>query len=162
MDQSSAWPSGFKLALVSENGLSWRLRKNCSATPTQVFQLYVLLSSISLLISGCFWLIGASLVLPFAFLEVFALGVALWWYAKHAVDGEIVSCNESTLIIDTGYSGQYERYVFLKHTVRIYQEHKAGLIEVSSQGQRVQIGCFLRADLRPVLVSELRRALASL
>lgn len=162
MNQSSTWRSGSKLALASADGLRWRLRKNCSVSPRQVVRMYAFLSAISLSIAAFFWSIGAVLILPFACLEIVALGVAFWWYAKHAVDGETVSCNATSVVIDTSYAGQHQRYVFAKHTVRVHQGNKAGLVEVYSQGQKLEIGRFLRVDLRPVLVSELRRALVHL
>jgi uncharacterized membrane protein len=162
MNPSSTWHSGAKLAVVSADGLRWRLRKNCSVTPRQVMRIYAFLSLISLSIAAFFWSIGAVLVLPFACLEIVVLGVAFWWYAKHAVDGETVSCNAASVVIDTSYAGEHRRYVFEKHTVRVHQGNKAGLVEVYSQGQKLEIGRFLRVDLRPILVSELRRALAHL
>lgn len=146
-------------SMVSNGVLSWRLRKNCSITPSQLLWLYVGISSVSLFIAVFFWSIGAFLVLPFACLEVVVLGCAFWWYARHAVDGETVFCDDNSFIIDTNYSGQSKRYVFLKHTVRVYQTHKNGLIEIRSQGQKVEIGRFLHVGLRPLLVSELKKTL---
>lgn len=146
-------------SMVSNGVLSWRLRKNCSITPLQLLGLYVSISSVSIFIAVFFWSIGAFLVLPFACLEVVFLGCAFWWYARHAIDGETVFCDDNSLIIDTNYSGQSKRYVFLKHTVHVYQTHKNGLIEIRSQGQKVEIGQFLHVGLRPLLVSELKKTL---
>jgi uncharacterized membrane protein len=122
--------------------------------------MYAFLSLVSLCIAGGFWFVGAVLVLPFACLEVVLLGLACWWYAKHAVDGETISCDEVNVVIDTSYAGVSKRYVFAKHTVRVCQRNDVNLIEVFSQGQKLEVGRFLRTDLQPLLVSELRRALA--
>ncbi|MEN9842514.1 MAG: hypothetical protein RLZZ612_343 [Pseudomonadota bacterium] len=156
----STQPLEFKLALVFPDRLFWRLRKNCSATPKQVLGMYAALSFISLCIAGGFWLAGAVFVLPFACLEVIALGVACGWYARHALDGETISCDGLNVVIDTSYAGVSKRYVFAKHTVRVCQKRDASLIEVFSQGQKLEVGRFLRTDLQPLLISELKYALA--
>jgi uncharacterized membrane protein len=147
------------LVTTTSDGLRWRLRKNCSLTPQQFFRLYVLLAGASLLVGCFFWLFGALLVFPFACIEVVALGIAFWLYAKHAIDGEVISCNDSSLVIEAIHRGRQQRYVFLKHNVRIHQAHAWALVEVTAQGKQVKVGRYVRADLRPVLASELRWAL---
>jgi uncharacterized membrane protein len=147
------------LVTTTSEGLHWRLRKNCSFTPRQLFLVYVFLAGASLLVACFFWVLGALLVLPFACVEVVALAVAFWVYARHAVDGEVISCNGKSLVIEAIHRGHQERHVFLTHNVRIHHEHAGALIEVTAQGKRVKVGRYVRADLRPVLASELRRAL---
>jgi uncharacterized membrane protein len=57
-------------------------------------------------------------------------------------------------------AGRLERAEFNRDWVRV--EPLAGdrsLIELSGQGRRVNVGRYLRPELRPVLAQEIRRAL---
>jgi hypothetical protein len=66
--------------------VQWELRRNCSLTPKQMLGFYLGLSGVSLGIAGIFWWLGATLVMPFAWLEVLAVGVALLVHAAMAVN----------------------------------------------------------------------------
>src|SRR4029078_7636177 len=66
--------------------VQWLLRRNCSVTPTQLVAFYLSLSAWSLAIAGAFWWYGATLVMPFAGIEVLAVGAALLAYARAAGD----------------------------------------------------------------------------
>src|SRR6188472_1293703 len=86
-------PSSLRFGSASGAGdgsVQWLLRRNCSMTPTQLVAFYLSLSAWSLAIAGAFWWRGATLVMPFAGIEILAVGVALLIYARHAGDGERV------------------------------------------------------------------------
>jgi uncharacterized membrane protein len=122
--------------------------------------MFASLCAVSLGIAGFFWSVGAPLVLPFAVVEVVALGVALVIYARHATDAERISvCGERVLVeVETG--GRCERVEFFRDWVRIDARlTKDSLIEVTGQGRRVAVGRYVRPDLRPVLANELRQVL---
>lgn len=124
--------------------------------------MYVSLCTVSLAIGGFFWLQGAKLILAFAGLEVLLVGVAFMAYARHATDGEWISLHGSSLVVESESAGRRERVEFARHWVRI--EPKSGdqsLIELSGQGRSVEVGRFVRPELRQVLAREIRRALRS-
>lgn len=150
----------FRFATLSESGMEWRLRRNCSVTPAQLGFLYASLCVVSLGVAGFFWAQGATLVLPFAAIELVAVGTAFLVYARHATDGERVSLLEGLLVVEQESGGRLVRSEFARDRVRVEPlEKAAGLIEVRGGGRSVSIGRFMRADLRPLLAREIRQAL---
>jgi uncharacterized membrane protein len=103
---------------------------------------------------------GATLVMPFAWIEITVLGLALLIYARHARDGETIILEGPVLVIERDHGGSTERTEFSRDWVRIEPSSGDGsLIEVSGQGRRVVVGRHLRPELRPALARELRMAL---
>jgi uncharacterized membrane protein len=150
----------FRFATVQGQNIHWFLKRNCSVTPAQLGWLYASLCAVTLGIGTVFWLQGAVLVLPFAWLELAAVGVAFLLYARHAADGEHILLAGGRLVVELENGGRLERAEFNREWVRV---EPAGadrsLIEVSGQGRRVNVGRYVRPELRPALASELRRAL---
>lgn len=102
------------------------------------------------------------LVLPFAWLEVVALGLAFAFYARHAADGEKISLQGMRLVVELENAGRLQRAEFNRQWVRIEPSaDDSSLIEVSGQGRSVQVGRFVRPELRGALARELRQALRS-
>jgi len=150
----------YQFAQVSEASISWRLRRNCSVTPAQLIAVYLMLCVLSLVIGGFFWFQGAPFVLGFAGLELLAVGVAFVVYARHATDGEWISLQGGQLVVERETAGRRERAEFERHWVRV--EPKAGdnsLIALTGRGRTVEVGRFVRPELRQVLAGEIRRAL---
>jgi uncharacterized membrane protein len=150
----------FRFATVQGQNIHWFLKRNCSVTPAQLGWLYASLCAVSLGIATVFWFQGAVLILPFAWLELAAVGVAFLVYARHARDGETISLEGRQLVVELESAGHLERAEFNRDWVRV--EPLAGdrsLIELSGQGRRVNVGRYLRPELRPVLAQEIRRAL---
>lgn len=150
----------FRFATVSGQSIHWFLRRNCSVTPAQLGWMYVSICVVSLGIGTIFWMQGAKLILPFAWLEVLVVGLAFLVYSRHATDGERISLQDDRLVVELENAGRLERAEFRREWVRI--EPKTGdhsLIEVSGQGRRVEVGRYVRPDLRPALARELRMAL---
>lgn len=141
--------------------MSWDFRRNCSVSPKQLAASFALLVGVSLTIALFFLLHGAPLVLPFASLELLALGVAFLVYARHALDGERIWMDGPVLIVESERGGQVVRQEFHTAWVRIAPlSHADALIEISGQGQRVEVGKYVRHDVRKSLASDLRRAVA--
>ena len=141
-------------------GIQWLLKRNCSVTPSQLLGLFLSLSVVSMGIATFFWFQGAILIMPFAWAELLALGIAFSVYARHARDGEKIVLQGSRLLVELETAGRLERAEFNREWVRV--EPKGGdgsLIEVSGQGQSVWVGRHLRPELRPALAREIRMAL---
>ena len=150
----------FRFARVSGQNIDWMLKRNCSVTPTQLGWAYGMLCVVSLGIGVGFWLLGAPFVLGFAWLELIAVGLAFFMYARHASDGEMISLRGSQLVVETESAGRRERAEFNRDWVRVEpRTSDTSLIEVSGQGRSVQVGRYVRPELRPVLAHEIRRAL---
>ncbi|WP_416559337.1 DUF2244 domain-containing protein [Limnohabitans sp. yimb22184] len=152
----------YQFAQESGPAIQWQLRRNCSVTPAQLGWLYLSLCVLSLGIGVFFWLQGATLVLAFAGLEITLVGLAFLAYARHATDGEWISLQGTSLVVEKESAGRRERAEFARQWVRV--EPKSGdhsLIELSGQGRSIEVGRFVRPELRQVLAREIRRALRS-
>lgn len=122
--------------------------------------LFISLGVVSLSIATFFWVQGATLVMPFAWAELLALGVAFFVYSRHARDGEKIVLRGSRLVVELETAGRLQRAEFNREWVRIEPKGSDGsLIEVSGQGHAVRVGRHLRPELRPALAREIRMAL---
>ena len=150
----------FRFATVQGRNVQWFLQRNCSVSPAQLVAVYFTLCFVSLGISGFFWTLGATLVLPFALLEVAALGAAFLVYARHATDGELIVLRDGRLLVELECGGKLERSEFLGGWVRVEPgAYDKSLIELTGQGKTVRVGRFIRPELRPALAREIRQAL---
>ena len=150
----------FRFATVQGQAIHWFLKRNSSVTPQQLAWLYASLCIVSLGIAGVFWSKGAVLVLPFAWLELAAVGLAFLVYARHATDGERISIRGRQLVVELERAGHLRRAEFNREWVRVEPvADDRSLIELSGQGRRVNVGRYVRPELRPVLAQEIRRAL---
>ena len=99
-------------------------------------------------------------VMPFAFVELVAVGFAFLVYARHATDGEEISLQGAQLVVELEKSGRRVRSEFNRDWVRVEPLSGDGsLIELSGQGRKVQVGRYVRPELRAVLAREIRMAL---
>ena len=142
---------------VGEQTVQWLLKRNCSATPRQVMGFYASLCLVSAVIGAFFWAPGATLVVPFASLEIILVGLALLVHARHATDSERISLRPGRLTVERTVGRHVERAEFAPAWVRIEPKHgDRSLIELSGQGQRIAVGRFVRPELRRQLAEELR------
>jgi uncharacterized membrane protein len=150
----------FRFATVQGQNIHWFLQRNCSVTPAQLAWLYASLCVVSLGIGTVFWWHGATLVLPFAWIELAAVGAAFVAYARHAADGERISLRGRQLVVELESAGRLERAEFDRDWVRVEPSAAdRSLIEVSGRGRSVNVGRYVRPELRPALAQEIRRAL---
>jgi uncharacterized membrane protein len=150
----------FRFATVHGQSIQWFLRRNCSVSPRQLVLVYLSLCAVSLSIAGMFWLQGATLVLPIAWIELMAVGFAFFVYARHASDGETIRLGGEQLVIEQESGGRLLRCEFRRDWVRVEPGvADNSLIVVTGQGRTVHIGRFVRPELRPVLAREIRMAL---
>ncbi len=140
--------------------LQWVLARNCSITPRQLAAVYGALWLISMFISVGFWLRGAPIVGAFAGLELLLVGAALLVYARHAGDREVLTLAGQSLAVEQRLGTRVERADFRADWLSV--EPAAGqrsLVQLSSRGQTLRVGRFLRPELRAAFAQELRRAL---
>lgn len=144
----------------SLQSVQWFLRRNRSVSPAQLGWLYASLCVVSLGIATFFWFQGATFIMPFAWLELAAVGAAFLVYARHALDGEKILLEGPYLLVELEIAGHTERVQFNRQWVRVEPESGDGsLIQVSGQGQSVRVGRHVRPELRPALAREIRLAL---
>ena len=146
-------------SVAGEASVQWVLKRNCSVTPRQMLWFFGSLCLLSLAIGGLFWHQGATLVLPFAWAEVTAVGIALIVYSRHATDSEHIRLQSGRLTVEFVCGSRVERVEFVPSWVRVEPESgDRSLIELSGQGLRICVGRFVRPELRRQLAEELRWA----
>ena len=145
----------------SDWSVEWTLKRNCSLAPRQLLMFYLLLCAMSLSVASFWWWFGAPLVMPFAWLELLAVGIALLVYARHATDLEHIALRHGVLTVEHASGNRRERVEFQPAWVRIEPETSDGsLVELSGQGRKIAIGRFVRPEMRRQLARELRTALS--
>ena len=121
---------------------------------------YISLCTVSVGIGLFFWFHGATLVIPFASLELIAVGLAFFVYARHSTDGERISLQENRLVVELECAGRLERAEFQRGWVRVEpRADDSSLIELSERGKTIRVGRYIRPELRPQLAREIRSAL---
>jgi uncharacterized membrane protein len=144
----------------ADGSVQWLLKRNCSIAPRQLLAFYLSLGLLSLTIAIFFWLRGAPLVLPFAGVEVLALGFALFVFARHAADREHMVLRPGRLTVECTLGQRTEQVEFAPAWVRVEPVHgDRSLIELSGEGRRIAVGRFVRPESRRALADELRAAL---
>lgn len=127
--------------------------------PRQLFGLFGVLCALSLSIATYFWVQGATLIMAFAWIELAAVGIALLVYSRHAADHENIALRHGRLTVEHTSGTVVETAEFAPEWVSV--EPVTGdesLIEVSGQGRRIEVGRFVRPELRRQLANELRQA----
>lgn len=133
----------------------WLHKRNCSVTPRQVLYFYLPLMTVSLSIGVFFWWHGAWMIMPFAGLEIVALGVALLVYARHAVDYEYIRLTPNRLVIERMCADRLSRFEFNPRWVRVEPAPGAGAV-LRYAGKRLDVGLHLTLDTRAEFARELK------
>lgn len=141
----------------------WHLKRNCALAPRQLLLAYGLACILALSIALALHRYGATYVLPFALIELLALGAALLVYARHAADKEFIGLNDQTLHVERHRAGRVETMDFDPRWVRIEpQRHDLSLIRLSGQGRSIDVGQHVQPSWRRQLAAEFRWALCQL
>jgi uncharacterized membrane protein len=128
--------------------------------PAQLLMFYLLLCTFSLAVASFWWWQGARMVMPFAWLELTAVGSAMLAYARHAADVERIDLRRGRLTVEHALGDKVERVEFQPAWVRVEAESGGrSLVVLSGQGRRVVVGRFVRPEMRSQLARELRLAL---
>lgn len=141
----------------------WHLKRNCALAPRQLLLAYGFACMLALSIALALHRFGATYVLPFALLELLALGAALLVYARHATDKEFIGLNDRTLRVERHRAGRVQAMDFDPRWVRIEpQRHDLSLIRLSGQGRSIDVGQHVQPSWRRQLAAEFRWALRNL
>ncbi len=150
------WPeSGVsRFVLTPNRSLSWR----------GTLWLFLSLVVLSTTIGIGFAARGLWLVLPFAGLEMVALGVGLYVVARNSYRREVIHVAHHDIRIERGWTRpvqvstlprQWSRVELVRPTRR-----EAGRLTIRSHGRAEEVGDFLNEHEREGLASDLARALA--
>lgn len=157
----SGWRFGSELPRDGHASvLQWVLKRNCSITPRQLGAVYLSLCLLAAFISAGFWMQGAPVVTLFAGIELLCVGIAMVVYARHAADCEVLTLAGRMLAVETRHGSRVEHKSFGAEWLTVEPARGQGsLVELSGRGQAVQVGRFLRPEMRAAFAQELRRAI---
>ncbi|MGA7985125.1 MAG: DUF2244 domain-containing protein [Burkholderiales bacterium] len=144
------------------NGSSLLLKRNCSISPGSMLRVFGLLALASLGIALGFAFAGAWLILPFAGLEVLALGAAFVVHARHATDFERIEVSTGRLTVEIVEADRVARYVLDPRVAKLRLEKDEGFgarVLLRAPGRDVEIGRHLDAEARVVFATELMKKL---
>ena len=113
------------------------------------------LALLSLVIATGFAVAGAWLILPFAGIEMFALGSVAWLALRRAGDFERLALRGDRVLIEIRERGFSQQFEFNRCWVRLVSG-AAGSVALRSHGRDVEIGRYCDEEGRRALMQELR------
>ena len=100
------------------------------------------------------------MVLPFACIEVLALGAAFVLYARHAADYERIVVGRDCLLVETCRGDRLRREQCAPAWTRVeYSGTRRELIGLVAAGRRIEVGRFVPESDRHDLARQLRSTL---
>jgi uncharacterized membrane protein len=145
--------------------MTWLIKRNCSASPTQLAAVFGSLVAVSFAFGLVFAMLGLWMVLPFVGLELVAVAVAFLCYGRHAADVERIELADDKLTVERVEADRRRRWEFDPRRVQIEVEERGkGLgasvrVRLASRGEQIEIGSHLLDEKRAELARELRTAL---
>ena len=152
---------------TEENTYRILLRPNQS-TDWKTSIIFISIIAITCLAIGIgFAFAGATMILPFAGLEVIFVGVCVYLVMKKTYKQEVITLTQETLKIEKGEGKidqvwEYFRMWSFVSVERPQHPWYPAHIVVTSKGERVPIGDFLNEDVKEELVSNLERIIQEL
>ncbi|KAB2904432.1 MAG: DUF2244 domain-containing protein [Burkholderiaceae bacterium] len=150
----------FRFATVSGQRIDWRSVRSSPGSLAQLGCAYLAFCMFSLAVASALWLRGVHVAMSVAGFCVAAAGWALVVFGRHMKDAETISLQGASLVVERETAGRKVRSEFDRS--RVHVEPKAcdrSLIMVSAQGRSVEVGRYVRPELRQALASEIRMAL---
>lgn len=138
----------------------WMLKRNCSLTPGQLGQAFVVLFVLSLCVAAPFVIHGAWQVLAFTLLEMAAVAVAFLSYARHATDHEHVRLADGCLLVECELGMRRQQIRLDARRARVVDNGTGRtLVRLEAGSTKVQVGRFVTEAGRRRFAEELRTAL---
>ncbi len=152
---------------TEENTYRILLRPNQSTDWKTSFIFISIIAFTCLAIGIGFAFAGATMILPFAGLEVIFVGVCVYLVMKQTYKQEVITLTQETLKIEKGEGKidqvwEYFRIWSFVSVERPQHPWYPAHIVVTSKGERVPIGDFLNEDEKEELVSNLERIIQEL
>jgi uncharacterized membrane protein len=141
------------------------IKRNCSASPTQLAVVFGSLVAVSFAFGAVFAALGLWMVLPFVGLELVAVAVAFLCYGRHAADAERIELASDRLTVEQLDGEERRRWDFDPRSVRVVVDEQGKgwnarvKVHLAARGAQVEIGRHLLDVKRASLARELRTAL---
>ena len=136
------------------------LRRNCSLSPRALMVVFGSVAALSFAFGAAFAALGAWMILPFAGIELLALGAAFVVHGLHATDCECVRVagEAVTVAVVEGRSSRTQR--FQTRGLRLVRDQTRRLLLVGRGGEgQVEVGRHLDQQRRAGFERNLRAAL---
>jgi len=141
----------FTIILEPNRSLNW-----------QYSLLFISLIALTCLSIGfSFYYIGATLILPFAGLEIIIVSICVYFVMKQSYQKEVIMLSPEKLRIEKGNKKPEQTWEFFRSWSHIRVENPShpwypAHILVASKGERIPIGSFLTQEEKSKLVVRLR------
>lgn len=141
------------------------IQPNCSLTWRGTVLVFAAIAFIALAIGVWFALLGAWLVLPFAGIELTALGAAFYVCARRGHEREVIRVEGDTVAVERGRYAPSQRQEFRRAWASVHlraSRHRGhpSRLTISAHGRGTEIGQCLVEEERVDLAGQLRRAIA--
>ncbi len=147
----------YRILIRPNQSISWK--------SSLVFIIVIAFTCLSIGIGFAY--VGATLILPFAGLEIIIVGFCVYLVLNKTSQQEVVTLSKDKLIIE---KGAYKikkvwKYVRLWSYISVERPHHPwypAQIVVTSQGERVPLGSFLNEEEKEALISSLENIVQDL
>ena len=147
----------FQIILTPNKSLSWKFSL-----------LFILVIAVTCGVIGIgFYLLGASLILPFAGLQILLVGACVFFVVKRTYKQEIITMTPEKLTIEKGINSPKHKWEYFRIWAYVVVEKPKhpwypAHILITSKGERVPVGDFLTENEKFTLVENLRTIIDSL
>ena len=154
--ESNEKDSLFRITLKPNKSLSWKSNL-----------LFIIAISVTCGAIGIgFYLVGASLILPFAGLEILLVGICVYFVVNRTYKQEIITMTPERLKIEKGLSKPDRVWEYFRVWAYVIVEQPKhpwypAHILITSKGERVPIGDFLTEKEKLTLVENLKTIINS-
>jgi uncharacterized membrane protein len=152
--------------LTNENDLEncFMVMPNRAMLWQHIMMIYLLISGVTISIAFGFFTQGLTLILPFAGLELLALGVVLYISAWRSNIKEVVNVTEEKIRIEIGRNAPEKTYELDKAWAKVVLERSwnnwyPSRLLLRSHGRQFEIGKFLNEQERQCLEVELKKVI---
>lgn len=142
------------------DGWVWHLKRNISISPSHLAFIFGCLGLISLLIGFGFYVMGATLVLPFSLVEIAVLFLAYFYNAIHANDYEKLIVDGNLIKIETKLGFKTHQMQLVRSLTRVDTlTHMNEMVHLRQGTKDTHFGKFVHANLRPLLARKISERL---
>ena len=151
---------------LGEQEFRAEIRPDASVSPRSLVAIVICLSVVCLTIGLGFLSMGLWLVLPFAGLEIFAVGVAVGYTIRRSADCEIISIQDAQVTVTKTNGSKSRQSTFPRYWTRVFLErgpdrHRRDRLVLGSHGRFVEIGACVTDKARDELAAALKQAIGT-
>lgn len=149
---------------ISKEQFRAEIRPNRSMSPRGLAITVICLTVVCLTIALSFFSLGLWLVLPFAGLEIFAVGVAVGYTIHRSKDSEIILVDDKYVIVTRSEGSRISQDKFDRYWVRVSLESattrlQPSRLKIGSHGRFIEIAKGATLEAREELAVHLKQVL---